>query len=426
MSVEKEIFEYRGERVLALTLKLLGEKRKLPDWITPRLGANIFYILYLPYPEPREEAASIEEKTIINNIINNPMLWKVKPYTVADRITSTVASSVFLSEIVRMLGSASNQQSTIRNDREDRGEGENTENKLSNSTIERAVSSALSRASQASRSAKDIVRLASYAQAGSGSSLSFEGSIEAILELSTRTDVSRVLELLSAVRVSRRTTRNTVKFSRGWLSGIEIGDDVERVHYSRLALPDELFLAELANSQLLIYQKELYGDAGHIYVLIDKSGSMTGRKMDWARAVALALLRRSRVESRRFSARFFDSITYRRVDAKPVNKPYEIISIIKYLASVRPGGGTDITRSVATAVEDVCSDNLRGVSDIVLVTDGEDKLSTHILEGLLNKCRIKLHTVLIEGDNPALKSVSSSYMRVDKLDSKEILRVIDF
>lgn len=162
-------------------------------------------------------------------------------------------------------------------------------------------------------------------------------------------------------------------------------------------------------------------------MLLDKSGSMVGTKIDWARAVAVALFKKAVEDNRLFYARFFDSIAYPPIVLKPRSKASEIVKLISYLARVRAGGGTDITRATAAAVEDILSlGEARRISDVVLITDGEDRLSSEIITKMTRKANLRLHTVMVQGHNPYLKKASYRYMVVKKLEESDALRVIDF
>ena len=408
------VYEYRGEQVLHYTIKLLGKKKIRHNLMNQQFAADLFYTFYLPYPRLRRNIPEpyIEQYSILQAMLREPAIWKVKPLTVADKTISTIAASVFLERLIRELSmprKSSRERSTSEKEK-----------------LKEAVSRAMMDTSKIARNASNIKQLLAKTGAGRASTLQFENVLEEILELARNTDIAKILELLRSIEVSKISTRRTVRASRGWITSLEIGGDLERVHPSRLAFPEILFLVELVNSRLLLYRKELPGSHGSIYVLLDKSGSMSGTKMDWARAVALALFIKSRGQGRNFYARFFDSIVYDRINIPYTMYQRKAIDLIKYLGTVKAGGGTDIVKALATASSDLISSSVKGVSDVVLITDGEDTLSKLILKGIISRGGFRLHTVMIQGDNPVLREVSHSYMIAEKLDEKEVLRVVMF
>ncbi len=424
---ENEIYYYRGERVINIIRKL-SPKFRLPEWLDPSLAADVFYIFYLPFPKITNKYNNIKY-IIIKNIINNALLWRIKPYTSADRIASFTAAAVFLDSLLKSLGSEisinKNIKNKFKNTKENKGQSEGVRDN-SGERISSSVANALRNAYVASKNARSVQQLLAKTGFGGGSGLEFEDSLEDIIELAKSTDVSRILEFLKAINVSRFTSRQTIATKKGWIRGIDIGGDIERIHYSRLAFPEELFLAELANSRLLLFEKELFADTGAIYVLLDKSGSMSGIKIDWARAVALALFLKARGSRRRFFVRFFDSTVYDLVSVGRRIRRSDVLRLVKYLGTVKSSGGTDITGAISRAVEDLRSGRVKGVSDIVLITDGEDKLSLHVIEGILGSADVRLHVVAVGGDNECLRDIAFKYYRVERLDEKNILKILKF
>jgi uncharacterized protein with von Willebrand factor type A (vWA) domain len=440
---------YRGSKVLEIAAKLLGVAGKeVSQSFTPELAIDVFYTFYFPVPRVDEEALSSldmsDEKqalraAIVTKLLSSASLWRVKPYTVADNVTSVVAAASFLERLMRNLSrqrSAGRGGRSEREERERRKRGGASQDKsgasgqamVDEQMLQNAVERALEAAERDARTAKGVKQLLSSIGVGNTSTLAFDESADEILRLARETDVHKILENVEGLKLSASRSRREARYSRGWIRGLEYGSDLERVHYSQLVLPEEYFLAAYANSKLLLYEKVLSGTRGPIYVLLDKSGSMVGAKIDWARAVAVALFKKSVEENRRFYARFFDSIAHQPISLKPNTKPREFLKLLSYLARVKAGGGTDISGALRAAVEDILS-TPRGeerVSDIILITDGEDRLNPDQLEATLRRAEARLHSVVIQGHNPYLKKVSHRYMSVKKLESKEALKVIDF
>ena len=410
------VAEYQGDLVLRLTQKLLGSTPQ-PEWLDTELAASIYYAFYLPLPQssPAENEDEIEKlKTVIlKSILEDAGFWRVKPQTVVDRVTSLVASASLLERVVRNMPRSSQQ-----------GPSE-SEGGSMNEQVRKAVSMALKQAEADSRIARRVESLINSSLVGNTSELAFEDVLEAILRLARKTDVARVFEKLSGLKIPSKFARKTERFSRGWMEGIELGGDIERVHPTQLALPDELFYTLYAESRLLLYRRVYPLREGPLYVLLDKSGSMSGNKIDWARAVAIALFQTALKENRPFYIRFFDAAPHALLSIRSKPKPRDVIKLLEYLGTVKASGGTDITRAVAASVSDVENGRTPRNIDVVLITDGEDRLSVSVLTSIITKGKAKLHTIMIGGDNPSLKSVSTSYMSVEKLTGKEILKVIE-
>ena len=177
---------------------------------------------------------------------------------------------------------------------------------------------------------------------------------------------------------------------------------------------------------LLIYRKIVVEEYGPFYVLLDKSGSMMGMKSVWAKAVALAIAQRAVREGREFFIRFFDSIPYPSLHIPRRAKAKDVVKLLEYLARIRANGGTDITRAIMAAVEDIVSiSSKKRPADIILITDGEDRVSVDLIRKGLAKSNASLHTVMIHGNNPDLRALSTRYFVAIKLDKEEALKVLN-
>ncbi|MCE4622209.1 MAG: VWA domain-containing protein [Desulfurococcales archaeon] len=413
-SIPSFVAEYQGELIVKLVGKLLGGSAP-PEWMDPQLAASIYYAFYLPIPileSDEDPSGGGIKKIILRSVIEDAGFWRVKPQTVVDRITSLVASASLLERIIRNLPKQRGRSSA-------EGKAEETD------LVRRAVSAALQQAESDSKIAKSIESLINSSLIGNTSELAFEDVLETILNLARKTDVSRVLEKLEGVKIPANFARKTERFTKGWIEGVELGGDLERVHPSQLSLPDEVFYLLYAESRLLLYKRVFMAHEGPLYVLLDKSGSMSGNKIDWARAVAIALFQTALREGRSFYVRFFDAMPHNLLSVIGRPRPRDIVSLLEYLGTVKAGGGTDITRALAVAASDIEANKVKKNPDVILITDGEDRLSESILNGILSRSKINLHTVMIGGDNKSLRSVSSSYMSVARLTGREVVRVVE-
>jgi len=411
VSAPNTILEYQGGLVLRLARKLL-DNRQVPDWVDEAFAVDVYYAFFVPIPVARPQPGVLRERVaVIQSLLDDARFWRVKPHTVVDRMASIVAAASFIDRLVRQLPRHGHSRGA--------GSGVRPE------SITDAVSRALEQAEQDVRVAKKIESIVYGSMAGNTSELAFENVLDAILRLARKTDISRVLDKLSGVKIPSSIIVKTERFTKGWIDGVEYGSDIERVHYTSLALPDEVFYALYAESKLLLYRKVMTLHDGPVYVLLDKSGSMVGEKIDWARAVAVALFQRSVKSSRPFYVRFFDATPHSllRVGIKP--KPKDVVAILEYLANVRAGGGTDITRALVAATEDIEKARVARNTDIVIITDGEDKLSYHVLSSILSNTNNRVHTIMIKGHNETLREISTTYMRVEELGDKDLLRVVE-
>ncbi len=419
--------KYRAERIISLLRKLMPDSSNEPDFLDEKLAISIYYALFLPYPilkEPeKRDPKELTKYALVSALLSSNNLRAVKQHTVADSITSTVVSAVFLETIVEELQRIGQPHGGDMNAKQNQNTpfGESRSTDLSN-----AVDKALESVKDIAKQAKEITNLAMKFAAGNASMLSLDDVIQDVINLAKNTNVKAILEVLKLIEETDTYIKvKKIPSPRGELEGYELGNDVEKIVPSELALPKELFLVKYAERDLLLYRKVVSRDYGKFYILLDKSGSMMGLKIIWAKAVALALAQRAVRERREFYVRFFDSIPYPPIHISRRIHGRDVIKLLEYLARIRANGGTDITRAILTAVDDIVSTTPRSrVSDIILITDGEDRVAIDMVKKGLARANARLHTVMIHGNNPDLRAISESYMVATKLDRQEALKVV--
>ena len=414
---EDPVVRYRAERTLRLARKL-GSEAKYADI---SLSADIFYTLYLPVPilVPREQVPVGQEMNyaIIKSLIDNPEVQKVKVHTIADSFTTTLISASLIHYIGEEL------QNEMRYAGRGEASGESTDEELINRIVDRAVKNVKDEIGVI----KGMRKLISEGtQPGTGTVLDLEESGDEVIRLARNTDVRKLINIISLIPdLARKFKRKVSKSSKGEFVGYEVGSDVERIVPTELLLPKIYFRVKLVEGKILLYDKVLPKSFGPFYVLVDKSGSMEGEKIKWAKATAIAMFMRARRERRDFYLRFFDGLPHPLVKVPKRMKPDMVITLIKYLARVRGGGGTDITRAIVTACDDLSEGVVKGPTDIIIITDGEDRVSDRVIAKKLKSVDARLITVMIIGENSDLRRLSYKYFRAVKLSQNEILQVVE-
>jgi len=160
-------------------------------------------------------------------------------------------------------------------------------------------------------------------------------------------------------------------------------------------------------------------------VLVHNSGSMDGVKITWAKAVALGLYIRAVKEHREFYVRFFDSQPYPLIKVGRRPKAREVVELMNYIARVKGSGGTDISRALITASTDIRTGASGETSDIILITDGVDRIAEQHVSYNLERAGANLYSVMIMGENPSLKKVSTKYFSVARLGRSSVLKIIE-
>ena len=419
MKYEDPVVIYRGKSVLLLAMKLV-KKRDVRSLLNIDLATDLFYSLYLPHPILKPSSSIPLELEgnyfIIDSLMGSKDFIDLRKYSIAKKTLSILISASLMESLIRELqreGQGINSS----------GRGKELDSRALNNAVRRAAKDAVKEASNLKKLEK---LLGSGVEAGEGVRMDLVEDGSEIIQLARSEDIEELLNYMTLLpEVGRRVRKKYVKFSKGEFRGYELGNSLERVVPTQLALPRIYFNIKFIESKLLLYDKVLPKIMGPVYLLMDKSGSMDGEKIKWAKATSIALLMRARKERRDFYLRFFDSSPHSlKVISRRV-KASEIAQFIKYISKVSGGGGTDITKAVTTACEDIIYSKVKGVTDIVLITDGEDTLAEYAIRRKLRRANARLVTVMINGENSDLRRLSNAYLRALHLNKDEILKVVE-
>jgi len=225
-------------------------------------------------------------------------------------------------------------------------------------------------------------------------------------ELAKRKGLRRLLALVGALRdEARAARRRRVPRARTEVYGVELGTELERL------LPVELLalrhpalrrdmLRRLVEGELLGYR--MRGDdregRGPAIFLLDVSGSMAGQKVVWAKAVVLAMAELARREGRRAAVLAFSSGVVGRIDLAIPRRGHPRVEVewpgMLSLADLAVGGGTDFEGPLRAALGILRDERDYQRADIVIVTDGEARVTSELLAELEAETRLRDNRIL--------------------------------
>ena len=178
------------------------------------------------------------------------------------------------------------------------------------------------------------------------------------------------------------------------------------------------FQRRLIEGRLLGYHLRGLDERGRgpLIVCLDGSGSMSGDKEIWAKAVALTLLEIARRQRRLFRFIGFSSADtpLYTLDLNPRDHHRVHTERAFDLAEYFPGGGTDFEAPLKAAVDGLAETRYRR-GDIVLITDGECQVSPEWLDWYRRekaRLRFALFSVLIDVGPSAMETVQALSDRV--------------
>jgi len=225
--------------------------------------------------------------------------------------------------------------------------------------------------------------------------------------------------------LARAKQKEKIKRDRDETHGITLGSDLSHILPVELAaiknpLRKKDFYRRYTEKQLLQYElkvKEKQG-RGPIICAVDISGSMGGQPLDWATAVALALVDTAARQKRQSAVIFFDTQVKKVIEFKPGER-----DLNKYadMASTGAAGGTAFDPPLNWATDKI-TDIAFKRADVVMVTDGLCYLDNGFLDAFKAKkeaLKFNCWTVLI-GSDPGgeLKKWSDRVWAVNRLDEE--------
>lgn len=185
------------------------------------------------------------------------------------------------------------------------------------------------------------------------------------------------------------------------------------------------FRRRLVEGRLLGYELRGLDDQGRgpMIVCLDGSGSMSGEKEIWGKAVALTLLEIARRQRRLFRFICFSSADTPlfTLDLNPRERHRVHTDRAFDLAEYFPGGGTDFETPLRAAV-DCLGDARYRRGDVVLITDGECQVSPEWLTWYRRekaRLRFSLFSVVIDVGPSALATVEQLSDRVTTVSRLE-------
>jgi len=379
------------------------------------VSGDIFASLYLPHYfykfKNDDEKLEAVRTALVNNYIE---IEQLRSSTVDDLLTSSVDTIIIYNHIANLL---------------DELEQANNKDKIQQISyaIEKAINQAASKCKVVNNALKNnmIRQMISNEMKDKLNVDKEEGSntydrtpgilrfIDTVTNLDVDLDVllnivKKGTELFNKLNDSPHGTYNSYKITSSILDATKIPKNF---------IDDEIMEIKMLNGSFITFSKKSNIDG--YYVLLDKSGSMDGKKIMNARAIAFALGLLAKQRRLKFMFRFFDDNVYDRIDKLTLEN-------LAKIGSVDAGGGTCISCALNKALED-----LRNMKEfiIIIITDGEDEFDVEPLVDVIKNGRHKLISVLIGNESfhnltQLTKKVDGVVLTAEDLDDKIALEIL--
>ena len=230
------------------------------------------------------------------------------------------------------------------------------------------------------------------------------------------------------IRLAMAEQASKLVHGRDEMHSIMLGDDLNRVLPSELVLlsvpaAKREFYRRYSEKQLLQY--ELRGTEkiarGAIIAMLDSSGSMSGGREVWAKAVAIALLHIAAKQGRDFYGIIFGSKSELKEFYFPKGKatPVEVLDFAEFAFM----GGTDFETPITRAVEVLArqfNDEQAQKGDLLLITDGHCAVSDSWFQWYLEekeRLAFRMYGALIGTSSSTVDALSDEIYRITELAS---------
>lgn len=306
---------------------------------------------------------------------------------------------------------------------------------LDESGIRQAMRAAIGQATQDIRDAEGAMASLGYGQgAGTQSFRSAKVAMQLCKKVKGSRQLRDIVEMAGRlISISRAKRMNRTDYARNEMVGVAPTGDLARILPSEmLRLTTPVGAADLMHRLLersaMGYDmkgKEKVGK-GPIVLCLDQSGSMSGTRDTWGKAVALALLDSARTQKRPFGIILYDDYVHTtEVFPDPHNvDPDKLIEIL----STFSGGGTSFRQPLERALDIVAQGGKFSKADVVHITDGgaSSDGATEAIERA-NKIGCQIYGISIGPVSHSLTSWSHSTTMIDDVnnDTKALDTIFD-
>lgn len=199
-------------------------------------------------------------------------------------------------------------------------------------------------------------------------------------------------------------------------TGLRLAREITDVLPSELAMypgNEVMFVAKLLDHELLGEERESPEpkNKGDLMIFVDRSGSMNGPRIEWARALAIAGILQAEKQNRRWTVTMYADYGSKLLSSSSEKGFQHAMNTV----SVNAGGGTNTDWAIRTVLENNdFSDGLRD-PDILLITDGDWEDLKEETTRLLDGKKMRMFVVQLEGQMRKIEAATKVW-RVEDLN----------
>ncbi|CVK18413.1 VWA domain-containing protein [Sporomusa sphaeroides] len=423
------------------------------------LSADIFFSLYKTMPEliPVREVMPeyLFNQAQMAKMLESPAYQELRQYTQCDEFGAGLGSKALLEALVNQLQEDVQLRQAVQKVNyavERKREAELLDNHTeeaqralaavkaamddvkavlasNQSVVRKAGDSAISAATLELEATESVI-MAWGLQQGEFNRLPYDKKANLITILRGQQKFRDMTKLVGRMRNIAAASRKVKLEQRLELHSITQGSDINHMlHQELLSLRKPSlkldFYRKMTERQLMQYdlRQTDYRGQGPVLALVDTSGSMRGEREVWSKAVAVGLAEIAERERRAFGYALFASKHRELItDIFPAGKrpPDKLLK----LATEFLGGGTDYEQPLRWAMQQLQTGGF-AKADVVLITDGECRLSDVFLQELHKlkaEKQFRIYSLLIGSSACELKLWSDAVWHIADLLDESIVK----
>ena len=450
--------ETRADSVFQNTFYDVARQNEWSAEAIKGLGADTFAALFQINPTMVDKPPAGYDglHQIMEAILNSPDVDALRKNTKMNEMISTMTWPTFFTELYRQVkelvpepktpigpigpqggddddGEDEEGNPNPTNGDDDDGDNKNPPPPVDTTALDQAVSSAVDKAEE---------DMESFQKAWGSETVDFQSMTgderlemaEKLMEShSTLDDIMELAGRWKKITIQKKREKLKAQES---IVGLEFGNNLTSALPSELMrLNDDLLKLDLfkryTESKLLQYEYE--GEkkvgAGPIVVCVDCSGSMSGKREVYAKALTVAMARLGRNEKRPIRVVLFSS----NAEVYDSPDPMKGKAWVDYLVDVAnrfSGGGTDFNQPLNLAMESIENHPDYSRADVVFITDGEANVDPSVMERLKTNKKEKgfnLFTIFVgySAECDTLEAISDKVWNISKFDEKTGLEILE-
>lgn len=412
-----DVFTYGGAKQALPDLAALEREGAEKNGCWPHLLSDVYSSLYKAQPREREESDAPEaHRRLVQQTMESLSYDQLRASTRLNRTGAAVATLELGEQLCRELPEGEPKQDP--DDPTDRG-WEYLEGCNSVGEQGRKVRSMVRQAkARASETMETLQALGYGSGQGGGGETDLREAVQLSRKLRSNDDLRRIAQLAGRMkRLALAKRRTRLRRLPDEVVGVELGRDLQRAVPSELALLSSPLrrdvLTRWAQGQLVQYRVEGTESLaqGPIVVCVDESGSMSGERNVWAKAVCVGLLAIAQREKRPFAVIRFGSDYECQVHS--FGKSPKMGEVLQALGSFF-GGGTSFQRPLDESMKLIEADrseadNPLKRADTIFITDGRCRVDHSFAKAYLQRKQAtsaSLYTIYIATRGRSLDALS--------------------